>query len=60
MKITKLLAFVFFVFAILCFIVLTLMYRKLSFVDYPYLIGGIIFSLAGFLFLKIKSKGGTS
>lgn len=56
MKIRKLFALVFFVLALLCFIILGLMFSKLSFIDYPYLIGGIVFSLSGYILLKRKSK----
>ena len=40
----------FFIIAILGFIVVGIMYSKLSFIDWPYLIGGVLFLALGVFF----------
>jgi hypothetical protein len=44
--------------ALLCFVVVGLMYTKLSFIDTPYLLGGLAF-LAIALIWRIKSRSYT-
>ncbi len=49
MKFRWMLKIVLFLIAILCFIVVGIMYTKLSFIDWPYLAGGVIFLVLGVL-----------
>jgi|TARA_B100001059_G_scaffold120167_1_gene120340 hypothetical protein len=40
--------------AILCFTVVVVMYTNLSFIDWPYLVGGLLFLALGILFRARK------
>lgn len=47
----------FFMISIFGFVVAGIMFIKLSYIDWPYLIGGILFYISGFLLqLEIKTK----
>jgi hypothetical protein len=41
--------------AILCFTVVVVMYTNLSFIDWPYLVGGLLFLALGILF-RVRKK----
>ena len=41
--------------AILCFVVVGIMYNKLSFIDWPYVLGGFLFLIVG-LIIPLKRK----
>ena len=41
--------------AILCCIVVGIMYNKLSFIDWPYVLGGFLFLIVG-LIIPLKKK----
>ena len=50
-----LIAVLFFLLSILGFTVTAIMYHKLSFIDWPYLIGGLFFLGLG-LFVRLRNK----
>jgi len=47
---------IFFLATIFCFYVVYEFYTNLSFIDYPYLIGGFIFLLLAFVSFRFKIK----
>jgi len=55
MKIKWGLKIIFLVCAILCSIVVGIMYTKLSFIDWPYAIGGIVFLMIS-IAIPVKKK----
>ena len=55
MKFRWVLKSILFLIAVLCFIVVGIMYTKLSFIDWPYLTGGVFFLAIGVI-VPVKKK----
>ena len=56
MKFRWVLKSILFLIAILCFIVVGIMYTKLSFIDWPYLVGGVFFLVTGVIVTVKKNN----
>jgi len=54
MNLLKLIKGMLFILALVCFYIVYLMYTKLSFIDKPYLYGGLILTLIAILIRKSK------
>jgi len=56
MKFRWVLKSILFLIAVICFIVVGIMYTKLSFIDWPYLVGGVFFSVTGVIVTVKKNN----
>ena len=56
MKFRWVLKSILFLIAILCFTVVGIMYTKLSFIDWPYLVGGVFFLVTGVIVTVKKNN----
>ena len=56
MKFRWVLKSILFLIAIICFIVVGIMYTKLSFIDWPYLVGGVFFLVTGVIVTVKKNN----
>ena len=56
MKFRWMLKSILFLIAIICFIVVGIMYTKLSFIDWPYLVGGVFFLVTGVIVTVKKNN----
>mgnify|MGYP001288798753 FL=1 len=56
MKFRWVLKSILFLIAILCFTVVGIMYTKLSFIDWPYLAGGVFFLVTGIIVTVKKNN----
>ena len=56
MKFRWVLKSILFLIAVICFIVVGIMYTKLSFIDWPYLIGGVFFLVTGVIVTVKKNN----
>ena len=56
MKFRWVLKSILFLIAVICFIVVGIMYTKLSFIDWPYLVGGVFFLVTGVIVTVKKNN----